>query len=412
MRRPKKVLPPVCAPLSVGDLWQGFQGALGGKSSLERLLDVLRVRFGVKHCRFVSSGRAALSVTLLALGRLLPRRKVIIPAYTSFSVPAAVVRAGFRVTLCDIDPRTLDFDLAHLNSLVDRNTLAVVPNHLFGFPSDLNSIMPIARAGGAFVLEDAAQAMGAHYRGRMVGTIGDVGFYSLGRGKNITAVNGGIIVTNSDEIAAQLDQIALRAAPVLQGWGDFFTTAALGLFSKPHLYWLPDGLPWLELGVSKFSPEFPLEGFTPFRAGLTLAMLGKLDRFTSVRRANAERYQWLLDGFNGVEVVASSNGSEPGYLRLPVLMGDSAARAGIAASLRAAGLGISTAYPVCLADVEGLQPYLDLNRGRLPGARSVAARILTLPTHSLVTPTDIARICQALRVDGHSGASDGSDPVA
>src|SRR6185436_2116963 len=117
-------------------------------------------------CLALSSGRAAFSVSLRALGRLAPsRRNVIIPAYTSYSVPAAVVNSGFGLVLCDVDPVTLDFKLEDLEALVDEDTLAVTPNHLFGFPSDMDAITAIAKRGGAYVLEDTAQALGGRLRG-------------------------------------------------------------------------------------------------------------------------------------------------------------------------------------------------------------------------------------------------------
>lgn len=407
---PKRVLPPAGAPLTASDILKGIQGAAEGRRSLERLAREIQGRFGVKRCRLVSSGRAALSVALIALGRLSPRREVIIPAYTSFSVPAAVVRAGFEITLCDIDPSTLDFNLAHLESLVDRNTLAVVPNHLFGFPSDLEGITSVAKTSGAFVVEDAAQAMGARYQGRPVGTIGDVGFYSLGRGKNITAVNGGIIVTGSDEIARALDQVPLAAVPARERWSDPFAAGALGLLLKPRWYWLPDGMPWLELGVSKFCPDFPLEKLTPFRAGLALAMLEKLDRLTVIRRAHAEQYLRCLEDVGDFGRIDSIPGSTPAYLRLPIILPSPASRSEFMRGLNARNLGVSTAYPACLGDVEGLQGHLTSRNGKLDGARAVAARILTLPTHPMVTSRDISMICEALSVHARGRAQAASVP--
>jgi dTDP-4-amino-4,6-dideoxygalactose transaminase len=121
----------------------------------------------------------------------------VIPAYTCFSVPAAVLKAGLRPVLCDINPSTFDFDHALLERTLNGNTLCVVAHHLFGIPSNIERVRALSRARGIFVVEDAAQAMGVESHGRSLGTLGDVGLFSLGRGKAITCGSGGIIVTNS-----------------------------------------------------------------------------------------------------------------------------------------------------------------------------------------------------------------------
>lgn len=393
-----RTLPPTGVPITSTDIAQGLMASLGGPASTERFVAAFASRFGVKYCRAVGSGRAALSIALQALGQLSRRRGIVIPAYTSFSVPAAVVRAGFRVTLCDVDPATLDFDLDHLGSLVDDNTLAVMPNHLFGFPAALEPIAAIARGRGAFVVEDAAQAMGARYKGRLAGTLGDVGIYSLGRGKNITALDGGIVVTNSAAIAAALAQIAVEAAPRLPPLTDLAKASLLGVLIRPALFGWPERIPGLDLGVSKFEPEFPLKAFNAFRAGIAGAMLDKLDHFTAIRRTNAARYQARLDRDVAAPVEAVRH-AEPCFLRLPVLASSASSRVRLVATLRAAGLGASAPYPACLADVPGLRPHLVGRPGPLTGARRVVDRLLTLPTHPLVTPADIDAICARITTE-------------
>src|SRR3990167_5233573 len=132
------------------------------------------------------------------------KKYVLIPAYTCFSVPSAIVKAGLKVALCDINPSTFDFDYNLLKNAIDKDTLCIMPNHLFGIPSDMERIKDICRDKNIFIIEDAAQAMGGSYKGKKIGILGDVGFFSLGRGKNITCGSGGIIITNSDQIASAI----------------------------------------------------------------------------------------------------------------------------------------------------------------------------------------------------------------
>lgn len=396
MTRIARTLAPTAAPLRTRDFALAVAGACSAAASETRFARELSARFGAPYCRLVSSGRAALSVALQALGKLAPnRRNVIIPAYTSYSVPAAVVNAGLEVVLCDIDPLTLDFAGDDLEALVDDRTLAVVPDHLFGFPSEMDGITALARHRGAFVVEDAAQALGATLRGRRIGTLGDVAILSLGRGKNITALDGGVIMTNRDEIAHQMDEVAGTQAPIR--WLDPFKAAALSLLLAPRLYWLPDSLPWLDLGVSKFEPDFAVEPLTGFRIGLARGGFEQLDVLTAIRRANAERYLSRLSDTGRFDLVRAIAGSEPAYLRLPILCEDPAVRDAVARMLRARGKGVSMAYPLCLADLPALQRHLVHGTHRFDGARRVAERILTLPTHPFVTPSDIEAICAALR---------------
>jgi dTDP-4-amino-4,6-dideoxygalactose transaminase len=385
--------------VATADLLAGVRGALTGRAMLYRLAEAVRARFGVQHVRFAGTGRAALAVALTALARLSPRRRVVIPAYTSFSVPAAVVRAGLHVTLCDVDPRTLDFDLDALPRVVDEHTLAVMPNHLFGFPGDVEGAGAIAKARGAFLVEDAAQAAGALYHGRPAGTCADVGLYSLGRGKNITAVNGGILVTHRPEIARAIDEVPL--APVGRGAlaAEVTHALALAVLLRPSLFWLPERLPGLELGVSTFAPDFALEELSPFRAGLARAMLTRLPALTASRRTRAMAYQAQLTTTD-VATVTAVDGAEPAYLRFPVLARNGVTRRALLEALKTRNLGVSPAYPSTLAEIAALAPSVEPAPGRLTGARAVAERLLTLPTHPFVRDSDVARICEVLASAG------------
>src|SRR5438128_7129737 len=196
-----RTLPPAAAPLCGADLWHGVSGILSPERALRALEKEIRRHFAASDVFLVSSGTAALTLALMALKSLSPKTEVVIPAYTCFSVPAAILQAGLRPALCDISPETFDFDHALLKEALNANTLCVLSHHLFGVPSDIEGIRALCRGRGIFVVEDAAQAMGVEDKGRRLGTIGDVGIFSLGRGKNITCGSGGIILTNSAPIA-------------------------------------------------------------------------------------------------------------------------------------------------------------------------------------------------------------------
>ena len=162
---------------------------------------------------------------------------MIIPAYSSFCLASAVARSGLSVKLCDIDPQTLDFDLVKLQSQITENTLAVIPVHNYGLVCNMKEIMKLAKEKGAYVVEDAAQAAGALFENRKVGTTGDIGILSLGRGKNVCALGGGVVLTDKDELASSIEE-GLKKYPTPQMFSSFkpFATGlGLSLFEPSEV---------------------------------------------------------------------------------------------------------------------------------------------------------------------------------
>lgn len=170
-------------------------------------------QLGVPHAVATSSGTAALTSSLAALG-VGPGDEVIIPAVTFVATANAVVVAGAVPVFCDLDD-SLGMDPDHLRSLVNERTAAVVPVHLENIVCDMAGVL--AAAGGRPVLEDACQAMGASYRGKKAGTLGTMGTFSLQLEKNITAGEGGVVVTSDRGLA-------LRAARYTDQGGQFVTS--------------------------------------------------------------------------------------------------------------------------------------------------------------------------------------------
>jgi len=161
---------------------------------------------GIKHCLSFGRGRVALYAILKALG-VGPGDEVIIPAYTCFVVPNAVHFAGARPVYVDIELSTFNMDIEKVKDKITPNTKVIVPHHLFGQPLDMKPLSELAEDAGLFVVEDCAQALGAKYEGKKVGTIGDGAFFSFDFSKNITTGQGGMAVTNSSSLAEKLREI-------------------------------------------------------------------------------------------------------------------------------------------------------------------------------------------------------------
>ncbi|ABM30075.1 DegT/DnrJ/EryC1/StrS family aminotransferase [Nitratidesulfovibrio vulgaris] len=225
---PYRHLPPGGVPLPVGDivaaagtaLATGWQRASGDAASgdaahvaLAALGTALHTLTGCRHAFALGTGRAALSVTLQAMRRLAPARDVVLlPAYTSYSVAAAAVHAGLLVRLYDLDPATLAPRMEDVTAQLDDRVLAVVACHLFGYPVPTGALRDLCHGAGAMLVDDAAQAMGARSADGLAGTTGDAGLFSLARGKNITAVDGGLVVTDDDALAAAVAGLVPWAA--------------------------------------------------------------------------------------------------------------------------------------------------------------------------------------------------------
>jgi len=383
-----RTLPPAAAPLDWRDLRNGVAGWLSPGRSVERLEADIRDEFRVNHVYLLSSGTAALTASLLALKSLAPRPNVIIPAYTCFSVPAAVLAAGLRPVPCDIDPATFDFDERRLEQTVDGSTLAVVAHHLFGVPAAIGFLRAFCRQRGVFLVEDAAQAMGIQREGQTLGTIGDVGIFSLGRGKNITCGSGGILVTNSPEIAGAIAE-RYREVPASSFIADaiaFVRLLLMWIFIDPRLYWIPASLPFLRLGQTIFPRSIAIARLSGMRAGVLRSWRRHLTQSNTHRRRIVCRYRKSL---------GSGPESCTPCVRFPLLIDSDEQRRRLLEASEARGLGLSAAYPTPISEIPELQ---SIGGSRwFPAAERVARRIVTLPTHHWLSDDDTRAIVSLCR---------------
>lgn len=386
-----RMLPPSASPLRSVDIVAGIRAWMNGQGAESLRLEV-KQRFGARHVFFATSGRAGLSASLRAMRALCPQRdEVLLPAFTSFSVPSAVVNAGLKVSLYDLDPRTLAPDPVSLEKAMNRKTLCVVACHLFGYPLDLRVLRELCRVHGAALLDDAAQAMGARAGADLAGTMGDAGLFSLSRGKNITAVDGGIVLTDREDLAG-----ALRAMPELFAEGGSIRAArslalalALTVMLHPRAYWLPASLPFLGIGASVFDPVFRLQGLDALRTGLALSVLERLGGLNAARQRTAVSLCAALRDVPGLCFVQPTPGTSPVYLRLPILPISGVWPRDFGPRARA--LGVVRSYPLPLHRIPELAPFL-VSTGDYPAAAMLAANLMTLPTHGHVRGVDVRAI--------------------
>lgn len=291
----------------------------------------------------VSSGTDALLACLMAES-IGPGDEVITTPYTFFATVGAISRLGAKPLFVDIDPATYNMDVSQIAAKITKKTRAIIPVHLFGQMADMDPVMALAQAHGMVVIEDAAQAIGAEYKGRRAGSIGHYGCFSFFPSKNLGAIgDGGMIVTNDTERAEKLR--------VLRGHG-----------ARPKYYHRVVG------------GNFRLDAI---HAAVVSAKLPHLDAWTAGRQRNAKRYDQLF--------------RETGLpIRLPVVATNrhifnqyvirSSSRDQLQAFLKQKGVGSEVYYPVPM-HLQECFAYLGNSAGAFPESERAARESLAIPIY-------------------------------
>ncbi len=386
-------VPPAASPLSARDLLAGISGAARERHAANRFTQSLRDHFGLPGVFLVSSGTAALSLSLRALHEAHPDKNLVcVPAFTCFSVAAAVRAAGLRIVLGDINPCTLDFDYRDLSRCLAEHTenlLAVIATHLYGVPARISRIRSIA--GETPVLEDAAQAMGACFDNGWAGTLGDIGIFSLGRGKALTAFEGGIIITGNCRYADSLRKLvdALPSYNAKEKAILFAQTVAMQALLNPRRFWLPQILPFLHLGETRYKPRVYMRKMSGLQAGLMRRWRDNTRTLHRLRKAIAAEWnrQIPLAITDGETLQQTDFGA---LIRYPVFLRDSSRRDQLVSLAHKEGLGLSSGYPHTLATLPVIESHE--RSKQYPGAHICARHLATLPNHPYVTGETVASV--------------------
>lgn len=393
-----RTLPPTAAPVPLRSLIRALVESVGGDRSEELFRDEIKKYFKAKNVFLLSSGKGALYVALAALQQVSNRTVIIIPAYSSFCLASAAARSGLHVKLCDIDPKTLDFDLDILERLADERTLAVIPVHNHGLACNMEAIRERVSGNGVYIIEDAAQAAGATIERQKLGLAGDLGILSFGRGKNFCALGGGAIVTNDDTLASIIGNLIQKLTkPSKSSEATLcLTGTALGILLQPKRYAIPSALPFLHLGANVFDQGFKVSHLPLISAGVGRRTLAELDHENEIRIHNAFFYRNSLLSNPDLLIPSGPPEAYSVYLRFPVLFKRKEDRERILLLLTKEKLGASRSYPTPLDQIPGFRKSL-IGECKIPHARWVADRILTLPTHRYVREEDRARIVQLIK---------------
>ncbi|NCT83909.1 MAG: DegT/DnrJ/EryC1/StrS family aminotransferase [Comamonadaceae bacterium] len=309
-----------------------------------------------RHCIGVADGLDALALILKAYG-ITSGDEVLVPSNTFIATWLAVSQAGATPVPVEPDPRTHNIDPARLEAAITPRTRAIMPVHLYGQPADMAPLLEVARRHGLKVIEDAAQAHGARYRGRRAGSLGDAAGFSFYPGKNLGALgDGGAITTNDDALAAKLR--------LLRNYGS----------TVKYRHELA--------GVNSRLDEM--------QAAVLRAKLPALDAENEARRRVAAAYLEALQGLP-LRLPEVVEGAEPVW-HLMVVATDR--RAAVQAALTEAGIGHLVHYPIACHQQ---QAYAGHSWPPLPIAEALQHQVLSLPIAPYMTGEDVRRVAGVIR---------------
>lgn len=333
---------------------------IGGRQD-ERFENAFAAYLGREHCVGCGTGLDALMLPLKALG-VGTGDEVIVPSNTFIATALAVSMVGATPVFVEPDIRTFNIDPARIEAAVTPKTKAIMPVHLYGQPADMDPIMEVARAHGLLVVEDCAQAHGARYKGRSIGTFGDAAGFSFYPGKNLGALgDAGAIVTDDAELAAKV--------------------RALGNYGSDRKYH------HIYQGNNSRLDEL--------QAAFLSAKLPHLDRMNEFRRGVARRY---LEGMDNplVTLPHVPEWAEPVWHIFAVRC---ERRDELEAFLNARGIGTNKHYPTPM-HLQGAYGELGIPKGALPIAEEISATELSLPMFYGMSDDQVAWVIESVNEFG------------
>lgn len=323
--------------------------------SLEREIGAF---IGARHVVAVSSGTDAILVTLMALG-IGPGDEVICPSFTFFATAGCIARTGATPVFADIEASTFNLDPEEIERRISPRTKAIIPVHLFGQSARMDEILKVARNHGLKVIEDAAQSLGARYKGRACGTIGDAGTFSFFPSKNLGGFgDGGAVATHSDDLAERLRLLRTHGA-------------------KPKYFHRSVG------------GNFRLDAL---QCALLRVKLPHLAHYAAARQSNAAYYAEKLAPLASAGLIAlPSQAPECEHIwnQFTLRVPGPGRRDALRQRLAAQGIGTEIYYPLPLHQQEC---FAALPPVRLPRAERAASEVLSIPVFPELTDLERAEV--------------------
>jgi dTDP-4-amino-4,6-dideoxygalactose transaminase len=342
------------------------------------------------------------------------RKRVIVPAYTCPLVPIAAHAAGVEVVLCDTQADNCNLDLAMLARICDRSIAAVVPTDIAGFPGDISPVREIAGACGAFVVEDAAQALGGRINGRPAGAGADIAVYSLSAGKGLSLYDGGILAVRDPDLRQKVQKVAerrvkkqpqmnlLRLGQLLGLWLFYNPSGLFWVYGQSLRHWLKQKDLVRAVG-EHFDFDIPAYEFDELRKRIGASALTRLPESVYNNRQRGLARREIIASELGLNVLGETGTSEGTWPFLLILTETGAERDCIMEKLWQSGLGVTRLFIHDLASYDYLRRIVP--QQSMPNARSFAERSFSITNSHFLSGEEFATIVQTIRtVFGKSGA--------
>lgn len=356
--------------------------------------------FFTQHVQFYNSGTSALAAAICAANKrkACSKPEVILPAYACPDLVSAAVFAGVKPVLVDLEIERPWFDLLQLADAITDNTVAIVAVNLFGIAERWGQLVKLAGAHGVVLIEDSAQYFPSS--DETVDWQGELVVLSFGRGKPVSLLGGGAVISNNAKLFEQLPKHEIKPAGFTQRLLFNVKARLYNAMIEPRLYWLLQSLPFLHLGETRYHTLRDIGAMDQMRLDV---LLGNISRYQDDTNASVrcENISLMLDSLASLpgklrnlpricDVKANRR-----LLRYPLLV-EASSRDQMYQKLKQAGLGASIMYPVSLPKIAGVN-HLLADQGSFPNAENFASRVLTLPTHTGVSQKDIDKIEAILR---------------
>lgn len=366
--------------------------------AIEELEDQFKKYLGVKHAFAFNSGRSC----LMAISKHLDG-DVLVQAFTCNATINPILWSKANPVYVDVDKETFNINIEDLKKKITSNSRAIMVQHTFGIPANLNEIKKIAQENSLLLIEDCAHSLGAEYNERKVGTFGDIAFFSFSRDKIISSVYGGMVVTNNPSLAEKLQQVQDE-------------------FSYPSLFWIKQQL-LHPIFMSLILPTYRILGkyilvlfqslrfmskavhwkekigerpsYFPRRMPNALAILA-LNQFKKLEKFNKHRQEianFYINNLSGFEFAKIPENIKPAYLRLPVKHKDAHK---IIKSLWSKNILIGDWYTSPIAPDDTKAEKIGYKKGDCPNAEILSKITLNLPTHINISKKQCQKIIDLL----------------
>ncbi|CAG7840788.1 GDP-perosamine synthase [Clostridium haemolyticum] len=361
---------PLCIPDIRGNEWKYVKECIDTNwvSSVGSYVNLFEERFAEylsAHSAVVTvNGTAAIELALLTLGIGL-EDEVIVPSMTFISPVNTVKYVGATPVFCDVCRDTFVMDTSKIEELITPKTKAIIPVHIYGHPVDMDKVMELAKKYNLYVIEDATEALGSKYKGKSVGTIGDIGAFSFNGNKLITTGAGGMLVTNSEEYGSRAKFLSTQTKVVLDNKAFYHPEVGYN-FRMPNLL-----------------------------AAFGVAQLENINEYLKIKKENAYYYNKLLKDVKGITLPIEKEWAKNCYWLYSILVEDDfkVTRDELIKILSENGIESRPFF----MPVHDMPPYVDCLHGSMDVTNEISAKGINIPSSVSLTKENIEFICSVIK---------------